>query len=302
MAIQLDKELEKISTRDNKLNEPLTEVKLLLEGDRQKDLHIMRHLAGSSEMIQNEHALGRKLELINLEEKYGQIFTATNIRDLAVKYKLRLLNSTKFKGKMDIQAISKLKTFAEDSGLSIMDEATLSRRFYILAPVESFSTGHRTIKSAKDEEAERKRIARDPILFYKIDETHYRMIHKWGNDFSATRRILGWYWESPENYVMGNRMMAAVTSILVYALLWQWFNTFSFHIGSCFHFGDCKTLDIATAHHLFLFRIWGIIFAITAGIIQSSIMWSNVTNSDGKFYNQLFSKFNWNDDTCWTIK
>ena len=302
MSIKVDEELKSISQKNNTLSEPLSEIKQLLEGDRQQDLNTMRYLAGNSSIIQNEKNLSQTLELLDLNKKYGDVYSVKDIRELAGKYRLRFQRSGNFTGKMDIQAIAKLKQFAKDSGLAILDEETLSRRFYILAPVESFSLTTRTIKDVKQEERERKLREKDPVLFYKIDDTHYRMIHKWGSDFSITRRILGWYWEAPENYMKVQLAITVLMHICLTFLINSWVSTFVFHYDSahCFHFVDCKTAAEAASLHTIMFDLLFMVLAL----IPVLCYYYNKKNllKLQAFKTGFFTKYNWDSDYHWKMR
>ena len=166
------------------------EVKLLLKGDKQKDLALMRSLAPNSSLIVEETKLGELLTLEKFKEEYlGEVFTIDKIKTLAINYKLRFLNSKLFVGKMDIQVIAKINEFAKMTNTDLNGH-DLETKFFILAPVEMF-------KCNKEQKIKKRDL--DSIIFYKIDDNHYRMIHKWGNDFSIFRRIIGWKWEHPKN-------------------------------------------------------------------------------------------------------
>lgn len=111
------------------------------------------------------------------------------IKQLAIEYKLKFLSSRYFSGHMDVEVLSKIKEFAKNTNTEI-DPHTLSSRFFILAPVECFHLNQRERP---------KPVPVDPLIFYMIGDNHYRLIHKWGSDFSPLRRILGWKWESMSN-------------------------------------------------------------------------------------------------------
>lgn len=204
--MNLEKELKSIKAIDSQRHtDTVAEMKLILEGDVQEDLRIMRSLADNSTLIRQEESLGRMIQLENLEKEYGEIYTIDQIRNLCMKYQLRFLSSRMFKGTLPMETISKLKAFAKSTNISI-DEYTLSTMFYIIAPVESFSVQKVSQKSEMRE--------KDPVLFYKIDDIHYRMIHKWGNDFSPVRRIKGWYWQSEDDNFKIN-LIATIISVIV---------------------------------------------------------------------------------------
>jgi hypothetical protein len=159
------------------------EVKLLMDSESQEDLRIFRGLGNGHSIAVSENELGKKMELEKLDGKYaGNVFTRDQIRGLAIKYNLRFLRSNLYRGKMDVQVASKIKAFSKETNTEI-NSASLLYNFFILAPEKSFK-----LKS------ERKRKFwedKDPAIFYKIDDNHYRLIHKWGSDFTIGNRIKG---------------------------------------------------------------------------------------------------------------
>ena len=86
----------------------------------------------------------------------------------------------------------KIKEFAKSTNTNI-SEATLERKFFILAPKQNFM---------EDKKVEIVVVDRDPIMFYKIDDNHWRFIHKWGNDFSILRLISGYKFKNFETYFL----------------------------------------------------------------------------------------------------
>lgn len=223
-SVKLDEELQVLAKEDRKMAQPLEEVKLLLAGDGAKDMEILRNLAGGSKLAKREVELGKILDLEKHNMTYGQVFTVSQIEKLARKYKLRFLSSTLFKGDMDIQAVIKLKEFAKEHGEACTDNFTLRTRFFVLAPRQSFNMEVTNLSDIRDEEKEEARAAHaamlrelDPVLFYKIDDTHFRMIHKWGTDFSVLRKIKGYIWDSIDNYakVVKPFMFALLATLLL---------------------------------------------------------------------------------------
>jgi|GEM_PF-3873469 len=213
--MDLKKELQQIKTNNIKHhNDVVSEVKLLLAGDASEDLAIMRHLASNSKIVRAEEALGRKIELEKLENDYGEVYTIDQIEKLCIKYKLRFLPSRLFKGDLPVTTIHKIKQFAKETTTSI-DPHSLNTKFFIIAPAESFELNY------VSERAERERIMRekDPVLFYQIDSEHYRMIHKWGNDFTIFRRVIGFIWENKaqHNYTI-KISYVAIMSVIIYLL------------------------------------------------------------------------------------
>ncbi len=192
--VQLDKELRTLKNDDTRqMDGNLNEVKLLMAGDGAQDLHILRNLAGQSRIARAEDQLGLVIDLEKNTLAFGETFTIDQIEVLARKYQLRFLGSRLFLGDLPVDTIAKVKEFAKNHQVPCLDEFSLKTQFFILAPVQSFNlegstTSVRAIHQQEKEAARAERLKRlaemDPVLFYKIDNKHYRMIHKWGKDFT----------------------------------------------------------------------------------------------------------------------
>ena len=203
MGINLHKELQ--GSKEDQLKkstierDSVQEVKLLLAGEDLEDQRILRHLGSNSTVMQLENFTGDNIEWEQLEKEYGQVFTIDQIEKLAIDYRLRFLNSNSFIGDMDRQVTAKIKEFSKETNTSL-DEQTLRKKFYILSVPSSFSL--QKVKATRfDEWKERRRLAAlDPVLFYQIDETHYRLIHQWGKEFTAWRRLLGYRWRNQNTF------------------------------------------------------------------------------------------------------
>ncbi len=194
-ALKLQKSVDERSSVD--------EVKKILAGEDQEDARILRHLGQNSTVMQLENFTGENIEWENLEKEYGKVFSISQIKQLAIDYRLRFLNSNYFVGDMDVQVTAKIKEFAKETKTNL-DEHTLRTRFFILTVPTSFRLER--VKAKRFEEwKERRRQARlDPVLFYKIDDEHYRLIHQWGEEFTLWRRILGYRWLNHRTFRLTN--------------------------------------------------------------------------------------------------
>lgn len=173
-----------------------------------------------------------KTRVNNLKEetlKFDQsiVFHISQIEKTCMKYYLRFLPTAYYKGTLDEQLPFKVATFELAHGvelysstkknydnslydftsfrLPIYDELLGRTRVkkeepkpkvknsFIMAPEESFNLEEKP---------------KDPLLFYKINDEYYYLIHKWGNDLSIGRRLKsvlsGW---------KGNHIVAAISSI-----------------------------------------------------------------------------------------
>ena len=218
MKVSIDKELEKVSQEDKqKFNvDPINEVKLLLAGESSEDARILRGLSNNSQFNRIEKVRGEQLELENLENEYeGKVYKIEQIEKLCVDYRLRFLQSKYYTGSYDIEVAAKIKEFAKSTH-SPIDEYTLGRRFFMMAPQEMFELRDEKYIS----KAELRRQA-DPAIFYQIDEKHFRLIHKWGEDFTIFRLIEGFRWKSWWSHQWFNTVMLTPIIAAIYFLCFE---------------------------------------------------------------------------------
>lgn len=170
----------------DKKNEIISDVKLLLDNDSSEDLRIANALGKNHSLAVARNKIGMQIELNELDEKYaGKVYRVEDIKALCIKYHMRFLKSEYFSGHLDVTAIHKIKEFAKQTGTEITD-GNLQHNFFILAPNESFELKQERMPRKSD----------DPAIFYKIDEVHYKLIHKWGIDFTLLRMWKGLMWRS----------------------------------------------------------------------------------------------------------
>lgn len=200
MKVSIEKELEKKSQKEKIKFEidPINEVKLLLSGDSSEDLRILKGLSNQSQLNRVEKIRGQQMELEKIENDYeGKVYKIEQIKKLAIDYRLRFLSSQRYTGTFDIEVTSKIKEFAKSANVQLSPN-TLERSFYILAPQEMFAL--------QDEKYVTKKQL-DPAIFYKIDDNHYRLIHKWGDDFTIFRLISGFRYRSWWMHQLFNTVM-----------------------------------------------------------------------------------------------
>lgn len=271
IKVKIDKELEKASQEEKqKYNvDPINQVKLLLAGDSAEDVRILRGLSNNSQFNRVEKVRGKQLELENLEKEYeGKVYTLDQIKNLCVDYRLRFLQSRYFTGAYDVEVAAKIKDFAKATQTSI-DDYTLSRRFYMMAPASMFELKDEKYMS----KAELRRQA-DPAIFYQIDEKHYRLVHKWGDDFTIMRLIEGFRWKSWWNY--------------------QWFNTVMFLPIVTALFLMCFTEPAAQfENHPFLTLLFSSVISFLGALLTMGV-WKQ---DEGDAIKGYFNKTNWNSDS-----
>lgn len=243
-------------------NEILSSVKLLMDSDAAEDLRISNALGSNHSLARAQVMVGKKIELENLDKGYGgNVFKIEDIKRLCIKYHLRFLKTQHFAGHLDIEVFAKLKEFAKETSIQITD-GNLERKFYILAPDESFNLNSERLPRVSD----------DPAIFYKIDEDHYRLIHKWGADFTPMRYVKGLFWRNSRlTYWMTVALVASALAILSYFLI-NFFPSLTFDVSPVIFFASCGVFTIFSFISPFFFSP-----LLNTDISDTSILCSNKT-------------------------
>lgn len=264
MKVSLEKELEKSSIKQKGIfeSDPVNEVKLLLSGESLEDVRILRGLSNNSQFNRIERIRGEQIELEKFENEYGgKVYKIDQIRDLAIDYHLRFLSSQLYTGTFDIEVTAKIKEFAR-LGKFDVSQNTLERSFFILAPEEMFQLKeekHVTYKKL------------DPMIFYKIDNEHYRLIHKWGNDFTIFRLLDGFRYKSWWKHLLFNTVMVLPIFTFIMGFIYKSDNVIN---------------------HPFLF----ILLSILVSTVFSFFMWGWSKFNDDGVIEGYFSPTNWNSN------
>jgi hypothetical protein len=263
MKANLVKELESSLLKRksaNEKNDVLNEVKRLLEYDTLQDVHILRSIGQNSTLAQSETERGAVLEIEKKEQFYsGKVFTKEQIVTLAVKYRLKFLQSkhyTKYippsvipeikemqrhiSNQMNVDRAKRenctLEEYLEKTDGFInytIDDSCLKNNFYILAPGNMFKLEKAATFSIK---------AKDPVMFYTDDNQHFRLVKKWGSDFTIFRRVLGWLTKSVSAQVfLYLSLFTAITLLLSIAVSWYFmFLWLALAFGCIITFGPCE--------------------------------------------------------------
>lgn len=163
MGINLEKAFRNLHRRKS-----LKEIEdLTLKAYRQllkEDLAEEKRIA---KMIRSKTPAGAQpVALNNLELE--RIYHIKHIEQICIEYRLRFLDSHRFKSSIPPEAISKLKHLQRKNNVEITD-------FKIIAPARLFQLDE------KD---------KDPILFIPLGSDLYYLVHKWGKDLHPLRKVL----------------------------------------------------------------------------------------------------------------
>lgn len=139
------------------------------------------HLKQVDSLVKELNKLKAETECFNQE----RVFHISQIESIAKKYHLKFLDSFRYEGSIDKDLPAKIDAFEINHNIKLQSDYEFnyfghkhpkdSNNSYILAPARSFKLEERP---------------KDPLLFYKINEEYYYLIHKWGNDLNPLRRLL----------------------------------------------------------------------------------------------------------------
>lgn len=156
-TVDLEKKLNQIKSRE-KRKTILQEVQEIWQESAARESKIAENLENSNSNHEAEETL--------LDQ--NQIYTLEQIKAICIKYRLRFLDSSVFKGEIPYEAISKIKVLEDKLGISI-------ENFKIVAPKELFKL--------EDKDS-------DPLLFLPLKNGKYYLIHKWGGEINFFRSLL----------------------------------------------------------------------------------------------------------------
>ena len=177
--------------RKSSSEEVLRDAVSLINSESKKEKNILRR-------IQNPSSFRIKHPVSVVLSK--DIFTSEQIKNIAIRYRLRFLDSKLFKGEIPYEAILKVKELEKKHQVKFSE-------FKILAPASLFKLEDRN---------------KDPLLFAKIEPilfslpegkgvsplrgdergASYLLIHKWGNDLNGFRKVLAFPLRTIKNFVL----------------------------------------------------------------------------------------------------
>lgn len=157
--INLADKLLTIRNKNSKVPDMLRQVYALMNADEQHRETIKAQLS--------EKEIAESNDLVFDLLETDKIFHLDHIKTVCVDYRLRFLDSHRFKAQIPEEAITKIKQ------LEILHNTQL-KGFKIAAPSKLFKLDNYD----------------DPLLFVPIGNDYYYLIHKWGHDMSAYRKWL----------------------------------------------------------------------------------------------------------------
>ncbi len=140
-------------------NDILNDVRLILLYNQNRRDSIKNALLNKCSTIENKF----NIDLLETDK----IFHLDQIKKVCIDYRLRFLDSHLFKNEIPEEVISKINNLEKN-------HETILEGFKIMAPSKTFQL------LSYD----------DPLLFAPIGNNYYYLVHKWGNDLSATRKLI----------------------------------------------------------------------------------------------------------------
>jgi hypothetical protein len=208
----------------------IQEAYALLQEDAQKDEEILGRLKISTPGFIH----------ISIDDAEN-LFSMDEIKQICIRYRLRFLDSTFFKSKYPYDAIVRIKAFEKKYGVKFTS-------FHLIAPSQAFNLEN---------------INKDPLLFARINNNTFYLLHQWGYDMKWTRKIISWPLQS---------LRTLLLSILFVCIL------FAFSIPS-------SVMHIFSFQSEMYLRIWLTIHTFI-GLLGLSL-WAGLS------YDKTFSSLNW---------
>lgn len=141
----------------------------LSEEDKQ-DSSMLQYF-GTGQIVESEK---RKIEAGKQRLK-GEVLSIGDIESICMKYALRFLPAKQYKKEVPKFAQNDLRKYIKDNNIY---EGYIDRNLFMIAPKSHFALGPRPKK--------------DPVLILKNEES-YTVVSQWGEDFSFSRRVFGWF-------------------------------------------------------------------------------------------------------------
>lgn len=182
-TIDLHKALQEIR-RANATNDVLEEVNYLLEDGHHKELIV-------KDQIKSKGRKPRKLDITKLNPEH--IYTLEQIKSLCIKYRLRFLDASIFKGEIPYMAVLRIKELEKENDCKL-------EGFKVVAPKKMFQL------SDKDS---------DPILFLQLTNDRFYFIHKWGGEINVFRSLLAFPFMNVTTMFWSLFLMALVLTICI---------------------------------------------------------------------------------------
>jgi hypothetical protein len=158
-------------------------------------LHILNDAYGRERDIalrlSDDQVKGKGFSWAKLQPE--RIYALEDIKKICIDYRLRFLDSSKFKGAIPYEAICEIKAIENNVGADLTD-------FAIMAPDDMFRL----------EDCDK-----DPLLFLKLSENYYYLVHQWGGDLAWYRKLMMWPMRSFYTLITTVAMVSLALALVV---------------------------------------------------------------------------------------
>ena len=188
---------------------------------------LLREQGEQEEQLIQQLGMQRSLTQVNGARRHhynkqfnGDVYHVSDIRQVCIDYRMRMLPSHRYHGPIDPEFGPKLNRFRRDHQIS---DTELEYDFFIVAPAETFDL------------EKRQRPLVDPLLLYRIDDQHYKMVHQWGGDLHPLRYLRAWRHRSLTHMTLYWTVFTFLATMLLFGTLAESL-TNAFTISSVFTF------------------------------------------------------------------
>jgi len=200
----IEERLRKHRSRSGDIN-AVDQLLAKLAKDAETEERIKNELSSNGNQISNQFD-------INLLES-DKIYHVDTIKKICIDYRLRFLDTKYFKNEFPEEAISKIKNLEEDHDITL-------KGFKVMAPSKLFRLENPD----------------DPLLFAPIGNGYYYLVHKWGNDLNAFRKLLVLPFKSLDTLMFFTFLASLVITYLYSAVMMEDNEQFLSHFGLLFLF------------------------------------------------------------------
>lgn len=176
--IHLPEKLNKL--RASSSFDPLAAAQSILAERDQRDESLEKHLNQT-----HRHPLQPYEAQLDPERMYH----LSHIRELATNYRLRFLESARFKGEIPHEALAAMHRLEGETPVG---------NYFILAPESLF------VLDEKD---------KDPLLFLQLNNSTFYLVHHWGKDLHPLRSALVWPTRNFKNMLLCILALALLISL-----------------------------------------------------------------------------------------
>ena len=191
--------------RQGVVSDPAREAQVLLQEQGKQEEKAIRQLGLHRSLHQIHDPKQRWFRHWQLNKQFdGEVYHVEDIKEVCINYRMRMLPSRLYRGAIDPEFGIKLHRFQKEHALSQED---MEYDFYIVAPVETFDA------------EKRQRPVIDPLLLYKVDQYHYKLVHQWGGDLHPLRYITSWRHRNLTNMTVYWTAVTFLITMLLFGFL-----------------------------------------------------------------------------------